>query len=97
MPFSVEVGVNNIALAPRRYDYSDLYFFPLSSTTLFRVKTECLTNPALKQNATLQMMDVTNVGELKGQSDSFIMSSKGDLFYGNLPGNSIVRRKTSPE
>lgn len=43
------------------------------------------------------MDDVVVVGEMKGQSDSFIMSSKGDLFYGNLPGNSVVRAKTSPK
>lgn len=52
-------------------------------------------NPALKQNGTLPISDVINLGDKPGQSNGFAMTSKGELFYGNLPGNSIVSTKTS--
>lgn len=49
------------------------------------------------QNGTLQMNDVIELGEKPGQSDGFAMTSKGKLYYGNLPGNSVISTKTSPE
>ncbi len=90
-------GINGVALAARKYNFSDLYFSPLASTTLYKIKTECLTNPALQQNGTLQIEDVVNLGEKPGQSDGFAMSSKGELFYGNLPDNGVISTKTSPK
>lgn len=49
------------------------------------------------QNGTLQMDDVIVMGDKTGQSDGFAMSSKGELFYGNLQGNSVISTETSPE
>lgn len=40
---------------------------------------------------------VIDLGEKLGQSVGFAMSSKGELVYGNLPGNSVISTKTSPE
>lgn len=64
---------------------------------MFKIKTERLTDSALMQNDTLQMNDVIDMGDKTGQSDSFAMSSKGELFYGNLPGNSVISTEMSPE
>ncbi|XP_037033529.1 major royal jelly protein 1-like [Bradysia coprophila] len=97
VPVVTALGINSIALAPKKYDFSELYFSPLASTTLYKIQTECLKNSALKQNGTLRMDDVIDLGEIPGQSDGFAMSSKGELFYGNLPDNSILSTDTSPE
>ncbi len=40
---------------------------------------------------------VSDLGEKLGQSVGIAMSSKGELFYGNLPGNSVISTKTSPK
>lgn len=91
------MGISGVALAPRKYDFSELYFSPLSSTTLYRVKTKLLTDPELKENGTLKMDDVLELGEKPGQSDGIAMSSDGELFYPNLPGNSVISTETSPK
>lgn len=80
-----------------KYNFSELYFSALASTTLYKIAIECLKNPAIKENGTLRMDDVIDLGELSGQSDGFAMSSKGELFYGNVPGNSVLSIKTSPK
>lgn len=97
VPVVTALGINNIALAPMKYNYSELYFSPKASTTLYKIATGRLKNPALAQNGTLRMDDVIDLGEIPGQSDGFAMSSKGELFYGNLPGNSVLSTKTSPK
>lgn len=84
-------------MAPRKYDFCDLYFSPLGSTTLYKIKTDVLKNPDLKQNETLERSDVINLGEKPGQSDGFAMTSKGRLYYGNLPDSSVIYTDTKPE
>lgn len=37
------------------------------------------------------------LGEKPGQSDGFAMTSKGLLYYGNLPNSSVISTDTDPE
>lgn len=93
----VPFGINGIGLAPRKFNFSHLYFSPLASTILYKIETNILKNPELKQNGTLETDDVLALGEKPGQSDGFAMTSKGHLFYGNLPDCSVISTDTRPE
>lgn len=57
------VGINGLALAPRKFNFSYLHFSLLASTTLYKIRTDILKNPALKENGTLQQNDVISFGE----------------------------------
>lgn len=93
----VPFGITGQGLAPRKFLFSYLYFSPLASTTIYKIKTDILENPALRQNGTLQQKDALIFGEKPGQSDGFAMTSTGKLYYGNLVENSVISTDTSPQ
>lgn len=97
MPVVAPLGINGVGLALRKYGFSHLYFSPLASAALYKIATDILKNPMLKQNGTLQPDDVIKLGEKPGQSDGFAMTSKGRLYYGNLPNSSVITTDTYPE
>lgn len=90
-------GITGIGLAPRKFKFSYLYFSPLASKTLYKIETDILKNPDLQQNGTLNENDVIELGKKPGQSDGFAMTSKGRLYYGNLPKSSVLSTDTYPE
>lgn len=90
----VPFGINGVGFAPRKFNFSHLYFTPLASTLLYKIETDILKNPGLKQNGTLQQDDVIILGEKSGQSDNLAMTSKGRLYYGNLPDSSVISTDT---
>ncbi|XP_037036803.1 protein yellow-like [Bradysia coprophila] len=90
-------GITGIGLAPIKFKFSYLLYSPLASKTLYKVESDTLKNPHLKLNGTLNENDVIALGEKPGQSDGFAMTSKGRLYYADLPNCSVISTDTDPE
>ena len=83
--FAVRPGVDSIALSP---DGKWLYFAPVTSTKMYRIRTMHLENPALTQK---ELGEQVEIFAQKPMSDGLTMDLAGNIYVTAFADSAIVR------
>lgn len=96
---SKQNNVNGIALAQRKHSNDEnrlLYFTALSAFTLYSIDSYVLRNETLATSSDVGKF-INAIGNKTAQSAGMIVDSKGELFYGLVAQDAVLKWNTSQD